>query len=176
MNRRVLLVVAVGVSVLVATVWLTFPRKAKSVVRDASLLRYMHCPNCLRESLYSPAAFDTPCLYCNKQLVATEESIKLTGVRNPYSRMLALILVEANCILGIVVCLLYFPPAPPEMEQFYTNCPNRKCKRRMRYPANRAGAEAQCPLCKTRFVNPTVEEQEAIGAGPHLTSTGDADE
>jgi hypothetical protein len=162
MNRVHLLVLTVGVSVIVGTAWLTFPRQARSK-RDPSKFRFMHCPQCMRESMYSPSGYEKPCMHCDKPLVATVESVSITGAsRNPYGRMFALILVEANVVLGILVYLLYHPPPPPETVQYYTNCPNRKCKRRMRYPANRAGAEAQCPLCKTRFVNPTLEEQAAL--------------
>ncbi len=52
------------------------------------------------------------------------------------------------------------------MNFYYTYCPNRKCKRKMRYPANRAGLKAQCPLCKTTVINPTVEEQERLERMP----------
>ena len=35
-----------------------------------------------------------------------------------------------------------------------TRCPN--CEQKLRYSAHRAGKEAQCPRCATRFSLPTV--------------------
>ncbi len=161
MNRLVVLVLAIGAIAIGATVWAVFPRKPKAV-DDPRKYHFMHCPECLREQVYSARGLDTKCPECDKTLVPTEKSIKETGTGAAYKRMLVYVLAESVAILGALVYILYNPPPPKEMEQYYTRCPNRKCKRRMRYPASRAGMMAQCPRCKTTFCNPTVEEQELI--------------
>lgn len=164
MNRILLLVLAIGGLIIGGTIWRTFPRTPKSI-GDPAKFRYMHCPECHRESMYSPDGIEKPCMYCDKPLVATVESIKVTGTHSPLRRMLAYVLVESVALMGAVVYLLYNPPPPPDMEFYYTRCPNLKCNRKMRYAANRAGAEVQCPLCKTKFLNPTLEEQAEADGG-----------
>ena len=163
MTRTVIATLVVGCMVIATTAWLTLPRNSKQK-GDPSKFRFMHCPKCLRESTYSPEGIEKPCLYCEKPLVGTIESVRISGpLHSQYKRMVAFLLVEVNCLLGIVVYLLYHPPSAGEQEFYYTECPKRSCRRRMRYAAGRAGAKAQCPLCKTKFINPTLEDQAAVG-------------
>lgn len=167
MNRILVVVLAVGGLIIAATIWRTYPRAPKSA-GDPSQFRFMHCPEFKRESTYSAVGFEKPCMYCDKPLVGTVESIKVTGTSNPWKRMLAYVLAESVGLMGAVVYILYNPPPSPEMEFYYTRCPNLKCNRKMRYSANRAGAEVQCPICKTKFLNPTLEEQAAAKRSPEI--------
>ena len=79
MERKYLFILIPGFLLIVATAWFTYPPSKPKSIGDPSKYRYMHCPECNRESMYSPTAFEKPCLYCDKALVATEESIKQTG-------------------------------------------------------------------------------------------------
>ena len=158
MSRTILAIIGAGLVVIAVSVWATVPRPKKKTGSDPTAYRYSHCPQCHRESNYSLATIDKPCLYCDKALVPTAESIKVTGTsRNLYGRMLALILFEVDCVLGLIVLLSYRSMSAREVEYFYTGCP--KCHRRIRYPAHAAGAEGTCPTCKTRFANPSEAEQ-----------------
>lgn len=157
MNRLLVAVLAAGGVVMAVTVWHTLPRTKSAAAIDPSKYKYMHCPECMRESLYSSSAADTPCLRCDKKMVPTVESIKAqAGRANPWRRMAALLLTEAVFILGVIVYILYNPSPPPEEEEYYVYCPNKRCGRKMAYPARRAGAKVRCPLCKTAFTNPSV--------------------
>ncbi len=159
MNRLLIAILAAGGLVIAVTIWLTFPRSKAELV-DPSKYQFMHCPECKRETRYSPNAKDMHCLRCDKEMVPTTESIKAQAGRpNPIRRMAALLLTEAVVIMAAVVYLLYNPPPPREEDQYYVYCPNRRCGRKMAYPASRAGAKVACPLCRTAFTNPMPSEQ-----------------
>src|SRR3954465_7444473 len=114
MNRLLFAVLTAGGLVMAVTVWVTFPRAKSAPAVDPSKYKFMHCPECRRESLFSRNAKDTHCLRCDKEMVPTVESIRAqAGQHSPLRRMAALLLTEAVLILAAVVFILYNPPAPP---------------------------------------------------------------
>jgi hypothetical protein len=157
-RNAVPLIIVTGVIVVAATLWRMWPQPAPS-----GEYKFMHCEVCGFETAFNSKAVAQPCPHCKPptigRLVPTPESV-VNPPPSPYRQLFAVLLIEGVCILGALVFLLYHPPPPPDAVYYYTHCPNLKCRRKMRYPASRAGAAAQCPLCKTTVINPTVEEQQ----------------
>jgi|HubBroStandDraft_4_1064222.scaffolds.fasta_scaffold297222_2 hypothetical protein len=157
-RNAVPLVIGVGAIIVAATLWHLWPQSASS-----GDYKFMHCEVCGFETAYNPKTAGLQCPHCKPpnfgRLIPTQESVS-EDRPSPYRKIIAVLMAEAVCILGALVFFLYHPPPPPDRVYYYTHCPNIKCRRKMRYPASRAGAPAQCPLCKTTLVNPTVEEQE----------------
>src|SRR5262245_3679747 len=75
MNRLAIAIVVVGTLTIGITIWQTLPKKRSTAVVDPSKYRYMHCPDCQREQIYSPTASDM-CLRCSKRMIPTAESVR----------------------------------------------------------------------------------------------------
>jgi hypothetical protein len=54
--------------------------------------------------------------------------------------------VEGIALLGVVVYILYHPPALTDDTMLYTRC--AACKQRLRYRAGLAGETGRCPRCR----------------------------
>jgi ribosomal protein S27E len=156
MNSKYIFVFALSAAMMAATAWATFPGKTRSL-GDPSKLRYMHCPECERESMYSPAASEKPCQYCDKSLVPTEDSIKVTGAGgSPYTRMFLAIFVE---VLGLMAIVWLMGRKRHEKEEgfLYMNCDS--CRQKIRYREGQIGQVAMCRRCKSPFLYPS----ESVG-------------
>jgi ribosomal protein S27E len=159
-RNAILVVIGAGVVILSVTALMLWPRPT-----EPGDCHFMHCSVCDNEMVYSAALSGKRCPRCKPPnigyLIPTRKSVN-EGGRSPYRQIVGVLMFESIFVLGALVFLLYHPPPPPEAKFYYTFCPNRKCKRKMRYSANRAGMAAQCPVCKSMVVNPTVEEQELL--------------
>src|SRR5262245_21985280 len=103
MNRLVVLVLLVGGVIIALTIWLTLRPGMAATKVDPSNYRFHHCPECMRESMYSPSAGDAICARCGKKLVPTVESVKeSTGRHSPWRRSVAYVLTECVCVLAVV--------------------------------------------------------------------------
>src|SRR5262249_6332751 len=95
MDRKYLTILLPGAILVAVTVWLTYPESKTKSIGDPSKYRFMHCPECKRESIYSPSAFEKGCRDCDKSLIGTETSIKQNGtVASPFNRMFLYVFVE----------------------------------------------------------------------------------
>ncbi|HJZ54185.1 MAG TPA: hypothetical protein VKE74_04475, partial [Gemmataceae bacterium] len=64
---KLLVVLAVGVIVLGATAWITYPRKPKRSLSELSNYRYLHCEECGHEFSYTLDGLDKPCPQCGSE-------------------------------------------------------------------------------------------------------------
>jgi len=152
MKYKTLPVIVVGTLLLGTTAWMTYPVPPKRS-SDTSKFRYMHCPQCEREQTYSPDVFDKPCLYCEKRLVGTEESIKRSGgAPNPYGRMFIFMYVELLILMGAFWIVSRKRSGNQEEDYLYMNC--EKCRQKIRYPEDKIGRVALCRRCKHCFQYP----------------------
>lgn len=161
MNRKLLSVLAAGVLIIAATAYQTYPSKAKSLV-DLSKAKYMHCPKCIKEKMYTPAGFDIPCPYCEKPLVATTEPVTKSGSApsSPYNQLFLLLLVEVVILLAAIWFVTRPKALQGDEEYFYFNCP--KCTQKIRYREHQVGSQAQCRRCRKAFVYPEGSAQEYV--------------
>jgi ribosomal protein S27E len=161
MNRKTLSVLAVGLLIMAATGYLAYPSQPKSLA-DLSKAKFMHCPKCMREKMYTPAGIDIPCAYCEKPLIATTESVTKTGNKpaSPYSQLTMLLLVEVVLLMGAIWYVTRKKTADVEEEYFYFNCP--KCKQKIRYRQHQIGVTAQCRRCRKAFVYPEGSQEEYV--------------
>ncbi len=155
--RRVLLVLFIGIGIMAGTGWYLRPR-----ITEKADYKFLHCDVCGFELAYSTKLAGEKCPHCQPpkigKLVPSRKSIHDGGGGSPWRDFNIALSVEGVCVLGAVVYLLYNPPARPKSSYLYTRCPN--CKRKLRYPKERAGESAGwCPACKAMFVYPTLEEQ-----------------
>lgn len=159
MNRKILIVLIAGASIIAATAWLTYPGKPARI-RDSSNYRYLHCPQCKREKMFSPSALDQKCLYCDKEQVPTEESIAKTGVGpSPFARMFLLIFAELLAIMAAFWLVTRRRGDDGSDEFLYFNC--EKCRQRIRYRLQQIGQSAACRRCKHPFVYPEEDTDES---------------
>jgi len=161
MNRKLLSVLAVGVLIMAGTAYLVYPSRSKSLV-DLSKAKYMHCPKCIKEKMYTPAGFDIPCPYCEKPLVATTESVTNSGSTpsSPYTQLYMLLLVEVVILLAAIWYVTRPKALHGDEEFFYFNCP--KCKQKIRYRQHQIGLQAQCRRCRKAFVYPEGSQEEYV--------------
>jgi len=161
MNRKLLSVLAVGVLIMSVSTYLAYPSKPKSLV-DSSKAKYMHCPKCLKEKMYTPAGIDIPCPYCEKPLIATAESVTRSGssASSPYSQLYMLLLVEVVLLLAAIWYITRKKSEDGDEEFFYFNCP--KCKQKIRYREHQVGVQAQCRRCRKAFVYPEGSLEEYV--------------
>lgn len=158
MKHKTLSAMVAGALLMGATAWATFPSASKQS-GDASKFHFMHCPECEREQTYTQAAFEAPCLYCEKRLVGTEMSIKPPGnTPNRYGRMFIFLYVEVLVIMAVVWFVSRDRDRPKEEDYLYMNCEN--CRQKIRYTEKKIGHVAICRRCKHCFHYP----EEAIDA------------
>lgn len=162
MNRKLLSVLAAGALIMAGTAYMAYPSKPKSLV-DPSNCKYMHCPKCMKEKMYSPAGIDIPCPYCEKPLIATAEAVTKSGSApsNPYSRLYMLLLVEVVLLLAAIWYVTRPKAIHGDEEYFYFNCP--KCSQKLRYREYQIGLQAQCRRCKKAFLYPEGSHEEYVG-------------
>jgi uncharacterized paraquat-inducible protein A len=157
MNRKH---IALGVALLVmaGTVWFTLPADKARPEGDPSKYRFLHCPECQRENMYSPGAAEQPCRYCEKKLVPTVDSVKQPGAAgsSPYNRMGILLLVEAFVLLALTWLLFRPRPEDQDANYLYINCD--RCRQKIRYHVNQVGQAAMCRRCKHAFRYPEGDE------------------
>ena len=153
MNRKYAVVLGAFALIMAATAWATYPSSKPKPVADPSKLGYLHCPQCLRERMYTPPDADKPCPYCEKHLVATEESIKKTGEpRNPYGLMFVVMYVELLAAMAVIWFMSRKRPRSEEEDYLYINC--EKCRQKIRYRMQQVGFSAMCRRCGQTFVYP----------------------
>jgi hypothetical protein len=158
MNRTLSSILSVGIIVIGLTVWLTWPT-APRTPGDPSRYKFLHCPQCEREDRYTPAAAEKACLYCEKELVPTEQSIKDRGGRpSPYGRMFTLVAAELIALMALVLFLGRARWGDAADEYYYFNC--GRCRQKIRYRIRQVGLAAICPRCKAAFTYPEVSEDE----------------
>jgi hypothetical protein len=160
------IVLVIGFLVIGITAWRTYPRAGKHRAAVPADAKFMHCPKCLNEMQYDPMAMDNECLLCgyDKGFEATVESIKQTGTKNAYGRMLAFLLPEVVVLLGSLWFVLK-PRAGGYQEEFrYMRCQN--CGQKLRYRKAQVGQLGACSKCKRafRFPDGTPREQDLDGA------------
>jgi ribosomal protein S27E len=156
MDRKYIAIIVPGVILISATVWLTLPTTRPTKIDDFSKIRYMHCPDCNREWPFSPDKYEHPCPYCDRRLIATEQSVKVNGTGpSPYSTLVLLVFVELLAIMAV----LWFVSRPrthdPEDDFLYINC--EKCKQKIRFRRDQVGQRAMCRRCKHTFIYPEEE-------------------
>jgi hypothetical protein len=155
---RAVIVVAIGLVLILGTVWRTYPRQ-KRLGANLSKMGYMHCPDCQAESRFEEDKLDEPCVKCGseKQMVPTELSIKEVGTESKYARMAAFVLPEV-CVL-LTALWFVLRPRHGEAEAFrYMRCAN--CGQKLRYRAAQVGAPGACSRCKRPFRFPEGAQRE----------------
>lgn len=157
MNRKLTSILLGGASIIAITAILTYPRQTRSV-GDPSKFRYLHCPECKREKMFSVKGMDEKCLYCDKPLVGTSESIKQTGVDSPHRLMVSLVIAELLAIMAAIWFVSRPRPQDPEDNFLYINC--GKCKQKIRFRRNQVGQRAMCRRCKHTFIYPEEETDD----------------
>ena len=124
--------------------------------------RFQHCPSCSHEEPYSDVFASRLCPDCKQgPLVATTESTRASAglmPTTPSGRWLlfgfvALLVVQADLYLWITFTRTAPPPEDDE-DWYKSRCP--RCRRKLGYPASKAGLNARCPGCKLEFVLPGV--------------------
>jgi hypothetical protein len=152
MKYKTLPVIVIGALLMGATAWMTYPNGPKRL-SDTSKFRYMHCPECEREQSFSPNLFDKPCLYCDKRLVGTEDSIKRPGgAPNPYGRLFIFLYAELIALMAVVWFVSRKRSEVEEEDYLYMNC--EKCRQKIRYREEQIGQIAICRRCKQCFHYP----------------------
>ena len=119
----------------------------------------MHCPDCGRERMYHPDLFDQPCPYCEKRLVATEESVKgkSSGPTGRFGLMISLLGVELIILMAAILFVAKQRPRNENEELIYFNC--GRCGQKIRYRVAQIGATAMCPRCKRTVVFPDFADE-----------------
>ncbi|HKB03630.1 MAG TPA: hypothetical protein VKD90_15510 [Gemmataceae bacterium] len=152
MNRRIFFVLAVGIVVIAATAWKTYPRTPKSY-GDTSQYKFIHCPRCNREEPFTPGALDKECPYCSLDRVPTAESVKgKGGPPNPYGRMFALVFAELTGVMAAILVVTRKVFDRQDEDFLYFNCDH--CRQKIRYREAQVGQPAMCRRCKRGFVYP----------------------
>jgi uncharacterized paraquat-inducible protein A len=155
MKHKTLLVMVAGAVLMGTTAWLTYPTHPNRS-SDSSKFRYMHCPECERQQTYSLEGADKTCLYCEKRLVGTEESIKRGGsAPNPYGRMFIFLYAELLLVIAAYWIVSRSRPGQDAENYLYMNC--EKCRQRIRYHERKVGQVAICRRCKHCFNYPEEE-------------------
>ena len=160
------IVVAVGLLIIGFTVWRTYPGRLKRPPVNYAKAQYMHCPKCLAEARFDEEKLDSACLHCgaDKGMVATEESVKKTGTKNGYGRLMAFVMPELCLFLTALWFVLKQRP-DAEVEAYrYMRCAN--CSQKLRYRAAQVGAPGACSRCKRAFLFPegAPREEDLDGA------------
>lgn len=156
MGRKILAILAAGATLIAGTVWVTYPSSKPKSIGDPAKYRFMHCPECNRESMYTPAAYEKPCPYCDKSLIATEVSIKESGgAGNPFNQMFLCVLTELIAIMGGIWFVTRPRPKNLDEDYLYINC--EKCRQKLRYHVAKIGQMAMCSRCRHPFIYPEEE-------------------
>lgn len=160
MRRNLLLVIVVGTLVVGGTIWATWPDPPKSI-DDASKPKFLYCKQCGREKPYSPAEKDQVCLYCDRPMVATSESVKqkYRGA-GPYSQMVMVVFAEVIALMFAIWIVARPRTYTPEEEFIYHFC--ESCNQKIRYRERQIGLMALCPRCKRPFTYPELDPYETI--------------
>lgn len=154
MNRQIIFTVAAGALLIAITGWVAYPAAPKKAAEDPSKHRFMHCPECKRETIYSIAGPNQVCPRCDKKYVATAQSIKsATPAHNRFKPMVALILVELYAVAGAILVITR-RRSQAEDEFYYFNC--GKCRQRIRYREKQIGLGAMCRRCRQPFRYPEI--------------------
>jgi hypothetical protein len=162
MDRKLLVIVAVGLVVMGLSAWIAYPEAAPPIPEKER--RFMHCPHCLRELRYDVQRAKKGCPECGPRqaLVPTRRAIADTGPPpGPLARAFVPVLLEVNLLLVVLICYtLYTRRRSKEEEEFlYMEC--GCCDQKLRYRAVRIGQMGQCPRCKHRLVFPPPADEEA---------------
>lgn len=163
MKLQLLAVLGLGSVLIGLTVWATSPRPAQP---GKEKYRFMHSPKCGREFAYNAAMANKPRSRCGREhlLEPTTYSVaQAGGPRNPYGGMFVSVYAELTLLLAAVWCVTrpVKAAATPEVVYSYTRC--GKCKRKLRFAAEKEGSKGQCPRCKTGLIftaNAEDEEEE----------------
>lgn len=159
MSRNLLLVLGAGGLIIAATVWATLPSTPKSS-GDPARFRFLYCPNCGREKPYTPVEKDQQCLYCDKAMIGSAESVKQSRGAGPYSQMIMLVFTEVVGLMFLIWLVARPRPADPREEYIYTYC--ESCRQKIRYRERQVGLTALCPRCRQPFTFPELDPRETI--------------
>jgi hypothetical protein len=141
---------AMGCLLIGYLLFVTLTKNETDTVKDTS-----HCPDCGRE-LPAQARLSGECPYCKLAQVGAAPAGKDKGSRKGADTPLLLPLLGLF-VLGSTAVLLYLRLRKSQLEarkaQFVSfHCPS--CRRKLRYPSNRAGRQGQCPACKRLCIFP----------------------
>ncbi|MBY0232007.1 MAG: hypothetical protein K2W96_22210 [Gemmataceae bacterium] len=167
MDRKLIAILVVGGLVIGITPWLAWPT-AHPPPAPADR-RYLHCPKCLAETVYSEKAEEQGCKRCGPDgppLVATKESLKQTGIApGPWASLLPWLLVESVLLLAAVLAYVtWFKQSAAtinEEDYLYTHC--AKCTQKLRYHKDKVGRAGVCPRCRRGLVFPPPEPDDLAG-------------
>ncbi len=145
-------------AVLAVTGWIMF---GSTVFGDKGSPGYthMHCTDCEEEMPYSPKLAGTRCTSCDNGslYMPTVGSIKDGGaVAGNVAKMavfglLALVLLQGLVYLTVLRSkTLHESQEKARHQMLICRCPY--CRRKIGYPATKAGTGGICPRCKTAFV------------------------
>jgi hypothetical protein len=157
MNRKYIVVLVAGALVMATTAWVLFPPRKPKSVGDPSTYKFMHCPKCFREKMYTPDVADKLCLYCDKPMVPTTERFSESNAakaKSPYGLMFALLYVELLAVMAAIWWMSRKRTIDGDGESLYMNCP--KCKQKIRYHERQIGYAAMCRRCKNSFIYPAL--------------------
>jgi ribosomal protein S27E len=152
MKQKTIPVIVVGAMLMGVTAWMTYPSVPKRS-SESSAFRFLHCPECEREQTYSLSMIDKSCLYCEKRLVATEESIKRPGgAPRQFGRMFMILYAELLALMAACWIVSRNWPGQDEVDYLYMNC--EKCRQKIRCREEKIGLIAICRRCKHCFHYP----------------------
>lgn len=145
-----------AVLMLAATLYFTLGGSAKKGEEP----RFLHCPNCLNEMMYSAKMSGQPCLACGEKGAYLKPTVQSINAPSRTGSLVAMFFIVF--VLGEVVVYLYFlrrqaiTSQTAVIPRLKCRCP--KCKRKIGYPANKVGIEAICPGCRKTLTLPAAAE------------------
>jgi ribosomal protein S27E len=147
-RAQIIWILILGLVAMGGIIWATYPRR---LAEEVGPYKYVHCPNCRRESMYSNLEQFSMCKVCGEKLIPTVKSIQETGrAHNPYTKMFLCIYAELVVIMGLV-CFVTRPRDKISDETFFhLRC--ERCKQKIRFTESQVGGKAKCPRCKLPVV------------------------
>jgi hypothetical protein len=160
MRWTLLLVLGTGALVIAGTVWATWPGPPKSI-GDPSKFKFLYCPQCGREKPYTAVEKEQQCIYCEKTMIGSPESMKQKSQGlGPYSEMVMVVFVEVVGLMFAFWLVARPRTADPHEEFIYMFC--ESCRQKIRYRERQVGLMALCPRCKQPFTFPELDPHEKI--------------
>jgi hypothetical protein len=160
---RVVLAMLAGLGIMAVTYSHLRPEEGAS-----EEYKFMHCNKCGKEMPYNATLAGLRCPTCpplrGGTLVPTTRSMAQGG-GNPWRGVNIALSFETVGLLGVLVFILYHPPKQRRDEFWRTRCP--KCRRKLKFPAERGGTEGRCPGCKHVFIYPPYCEDQAERTAGH---------
>ena len=158
-TRQGAIILCGSAGVLLCCTWALFGRSA--LPQKKADYRFMHCPKCGMETMYNPELSGGPCVQCKQAKYVPTATKVSDGSGAPATTSSKLIMLG---FIGLILLQLVLyswisyhraPPEPEEQDLLKCRCP--ACKRKLAYPASKAGVSARCPRCRTEFPLPAEE-------------------